>query len=302
MNIRAEDITYKKILVPLDGSALAEAALPYATFIANKHGSELILLTVGSTPSNKRINTFGRAYLEQQATKLEAEGTKVSTEIVYGNVSNKIVEFADKNDVDLIAISTHGYSGLKRLMLGSVAGKVIGNTYCPVLLIRSTDEAVPRVGCSKILLPLDGSFFSEVAIPYAEEMARGTGADIVLLAVTEVPDVPSDRSPAIKPSWEEYRDALAAESRQQAQSYLDRVKVAMKDRKVKVSSQIVTGDIAGSICDTVDCEHIDMVVMATHGRSGVSRLVFGSVARRIVDESTQVVLLVRPTVDKGDQT
>ena len=294
-------MAYKRILVPLDGSALAEKAVPYATFIAKKHGSQLFLLTVGSAPGSERINALGRAYLELKATKLKAEGVKASTEIVYGNVSDKIVEFADKNDIDLIAISTHGYSGFKRLMLGSVAEKVIGSTYCPVLLIRPTGEETPRVDCGRILLPLDGSFFSEAAIPCAEEMARGTGADIVLLAVTEVPDVPSDRSPAIKPSWEEYRDALAAESRQQAQAYLDRVKAAMKDRKVKVSSQVVTGDIAGSICDIVDCENIDMVIMATHGRTGVSRLVFGSVARRIADESRQPVLLVRPPADKGNQ-
>ena len=290
-------MAYNKLLVPLDGSPLAEKALPYATYIARKHGSEILLLTIGSAPGNQRIAALSRAYLELKAGQLKDEGVKAAAEIVYGgNVADIIVKYAEKNDIDLIAICTHGYSGFKRLMLGSVAEKVIGSTNRPVLLIRP--GAREASGLSRILLPLDGSFFSETAIPYAVEMARGSGASLTLLAVTEVPNVPSDRPADIKPSWEEYREALIQEARQQADEYLSRVKSEIEDKKVKVSCQVVVGDIADGICKVADCEKMDMVVMATHGRTGVSRLVFGSVARRIADESKQPVLLVRPEEER----
>ena len=291
-------MAYKKLLVTLDGSPLAEKALPYATYIAKKHGSEIFLLSIGSAPGNERIKALSCAYLELKQNQLEKEGVKATSEIVYGgNVAERIVEFADKHDIDLIAICTHGYSGFKRLMMGSVAEKVIGNTNRPVLLIRrgSKDEVA---GMGRILLPLDGSFFSETAIPYATEMARGLNATITLLAVSEPPVIPSDRPPDIKPSWEEYKKALVEEAKQQAEQYLDRVKGDIEKDKVKAKCQVVVGEIADGICSVADCENVDMVVMATHGRTGVSRLVFGSVARRIADESCQPVLLVRPMEEK----
>lgn len=297
MEEQTEDMTYNRILVPLDGSAIAERALPYAKYIAKQHKSELVLLTICAAGS-ERINGLSKAYLELKAGELKSEGVEASMAIAHGSVANKIVGFGAKNNIDLIAISSHGYSGIKRLVIGSVAQKVIGSTNLPVLLIRSGDTEMTKFGCRKILLPLDGSFFSEMAIPYAEEMARGTGADIVLLAVSESPEVPSDRSPAIEPSWEEYRDALAVETQQQARAYLNRVKSEMESRGVNATLHIVSGGVAESICDFAGCEDIDLITMATHGRTGVSRLVFGSVARRIADESCQPVLLVRPSSAK----
>jgi nucleotide-binding universal stress UspA family protein len=290
-------MAYSRILVPLDGSAVAEKALPYARLIARKHGGELVLLTVCTTGS-ERLNSPSKAYLELKVGELKSQGVKVSTAIVHGSIAEKIVDFGANNKIDLIAISSHGYSGFKRLVLGSVAQMVIGSTHLPVLLLRPEAAEVGEVGCKKILLPLDGSFFSEASIPYVEEMAVGLGADIVLLAVSEPPEVPSDRSPAIEPSWEEYRDALVAEARQQALEYLERVKAGLEDKGIRVTLKVVSGEVAESICDTADCEKVDMIAMATHGRSGVSRLVFGSVARRIADESCQPVLLVRPSLDR----
>ena len=291
-------MAYKKLLVPLDGSPLAEKALHYATYIAKKHGSEIFLLSISSTSRNERTTALSRTYLELKASHLEDQGVKTTIEIVHGSgVAENIVDFADKKDIDLITICTHGYSGFKRLMMGSVAVKVIGNTNRPVLLIRpgSKEEVV---GMGRILLPLDGSFFSETAIPYATEMAHGLNATVTLLAVTETPNVPSDRPPDIKPSWEEYRKALIDEAKQQAEEYLNRIKRDIEKSKVKAKCQVLVGDIANGICSVADCENIDIVVMATHGRTGVSRLVFGSVARRIADESYQPVLLVRPMEEK----
>lgn len=291
-------MAYKKLLVPLDGSPLAEKALPHAAYIAKKHGSEIFLLSIVSTSGNKSTTTLSRAYLKLKEDQLEKDGIKATIEIVYGgSVADRIVEFAEKNDIDLIAICTHGYSGFKRLMIGSVAEKVIVNTSRPVLLIRPGSK-VEEVGIGRILLPLDGSFFSEAAIPYAIGIARDLNATLTLLAVTENPNIPSDRPPDIKPSWEEYRKALIDEAKQQAGEYLNRVKVDIEKRKVKVKCQVVVGDIANSICSVADCENVDMVVMATHGRTGLSRLVFGSVARRIADESCQPVLMVRPMEEK----
>ena len=288
---------YRKVLAPLDGSELAERAIPYAKTIARNKGSEIILFTVSATASDERLGRPMKAYLELNAKEMSSQGIKASTAIVCGNVAEEIIEFADKNKVDIIVISTHGYSGIKRWMLGSVARKVLYGTCAHVLLIKSKTPKGSPVEFRKILLPLDGSPFSETPIPYVEELTRGTEAEVVLIVVSEPPVVPTYGTRPINPTWEKYQNTLWAEMQQQASDYVEKIKANFEKRGVKVKSQVIPGEL-GKVTETIiqvaQKENVNLIAMATHGRTGVSRWVYGSVTNRIVEQSLQPVLLIRP--------
>ncbi len=216
-------MAYQKLLVPLDGSDLAEKALPYAREIAKLKNSEVILFAVSITTSGGRRDRLLKSYLDVNAKELKSHRIKASTAIAYGDVAEEIIEYADKNKVDLVIISTHGYSGIKRWIMGSVTQKVLYGTCTPILLIKSKSPEVSTVEFKKILLPVDGSSFSETTFSYVEELAKGINTEIVLLEVSEPPIVPSYGNRPINPTWEEYRDTFWAELQQQALEYLGRV-------------------------------------------------------------------------------
>ena len=289
---------YKKLLVPLDSSELAERAIPYATAIAKSEGSEVLLLTVST--NSKELDRLMKAYLDINAKELELHNIKVSKAVAYGNVAEEVIKFAEKQKVDLIIISTHGHSGIKRWMLGSVAEKILYGTCTPVLLVKSKAQKVSKVEFKKVLVPLDGSAFSETSLPYVKELTQGAGSEIILPRVSEPPILPADRSPDIKPSWEEYRDMLMAEIKQQALEYLEKVKAGFKAGSIRI--QIVIGKATDSILQVAQKEKVDLIAMTTHGRTGVSRWVYGSVATKIVVESLQPILLIRPSTPKEPKT
>jgi nucleotide-binding universal stress UspA family protein len=290
-------VAYRKVLVPLDGSELAERAITYAKSLAKAKGSELIIFTV-SVASVGQLDRPMKAYLELKAKELQSQGIKASIAISYGNMADEIIKFADKNKIDLIIISTHGHSGIKRWVLGSVALKVLHGACTPVLLIKSRAHKISEVEFKKILIPIDGSPFSEASIPYVKEMAKETSGEIILLRVSEPPVLSADRSPAIKPSWEEYRNIIMAEIQRQAEEYLEGIKANIEKSGIKVRSQAILGKAAESILQVAKKENINLIAMTTHGRTGVSRWVYGSGASRIVEESLQPVMLIRPSVPK----
>jgi nucleotide-binding universal stress UspA family protein len=144
---------YQKILVPLDGSKLAEGVFPQLTNLA-RGGTvgEIILLSVVEIPSTwvaegidfmslkTELTDKAQTYLAEKQTQLRQIGLNINTEVIEGDAAHSIVEYATQNNVDLIAIATHGYTGIKRLMFGSVALRVLHDSYIPILLIRSPME------------------------------------------------------------------------------------------------------------------------------------------------------------------
>lgn len=289
----------QKILVPLDGSKLAERALPYAKAILAGKGGEVVLFTVaslaaaGKEPDQPLIPFIG-SYLDSIARDLESQKIKVSTAIGQGDAADQIIDHAGAKDIDLIVICTHGYSGVRRWAVGSVAYKVLQGCCNPILLIKSRALEVSQVQLKKILLPLDGSAFSEAAIPLAEELAAGTRADIILARVSPHPlDVPYTR-PIDERSWPAYLKQLTQEMEQQAKEYITRIESSFAKKGIKVQPRVFLGKPAEKLLEIADGEKVDLIVMSTHGHSGVSRWNYGNVAARITQESLQPVLLVRP--------
>ena len=182
---------YEKILVPLDGSELAEVALPYAEELAGKLGSEVTLLYVGRSTDDphahmrqfylQRMVEVIKRSAQESLEKPAAKEIKVKSEVLVGNPAEQIVDYADKENIGLIVMATHGRTGIRRWTLGSVADKVVRATKRPVVLIRAKD-AYPEVRetsiLNKVLVCLDGSAESEAVIPYIEDLAAKLDCEV----------------------------------------------------------------------------------------------------------------------------
>lgn len=294
---------YEKILVSLDCSALAEVALPYAEELAGRLGSEVDLVYVSELAEdpNQRVHQF---YLEKRAetTKESARRyiekgrrrvIKVKSTILVGNPAEKIVEYADEKDIGLIVMATHGQSGIRRWALGSVADKVVRATTRPVALIRAKG-ARPDVRekgiLNKALVPLDGSREGEAAVPYIAELASKLKAEVVLFQVLP-PGYYTTTAEGY--NYIIYPENLMASDKAHAKDYLEKVGARLKRKGVTVKSEVRFGNAAEEIIRLADEINADLVAMSTHGRSGVGRWVFGSVADRVLHEGNTPLLLVR---------
>jgi nucleotide-binding universal stress UspA family protein len=291
-------MAYKKILVPLDGSEIAEKALPFVKSIARLRNSNVILFAVSLTVFVDRRDRLFTSYLEANAKELNEEGIKTTTATSYGDVAREIVKYANNNNnkIDLIVMATHGYSRAKQWMFGSITQKVLYGTKIPVLLIKSKSPDV-SVEFNRILLPLDGSPFSESALPYAVGLAKNTKNEILLLHICEPPIVPSYGSRPISPTWKKHRDDMWAEMEGLSKSYLKKTMAALKKKGIKVKSKVIKAqgtEVTKTIMQISKEENTDLIIIATRGRSDVSSWVYGSIANRIVDEFSQPILLIRP--------
>ncbi len=296
---------YEKILVPLDGSELAEVALPYAEELAGKLGSEVTLLHVCES-SEEQYHHMHQLYLQKMVgvtkrgakkylAKPDAKTITVKSAVLPGHPAEQIVDFAEKQRIDLIVIATHGWSGIRRWVLGSVADKVVRATKQPVALIRAKGahhHTFAEATLNKTLLPLDGSKESEAVIPYAEELASGLEGEVVLLHVVPPPSpvyavVPGETAQI------PYTQAQVELLKVDAGSYLEKVTNSLKDKHIKVRSEVRVGNTAHEIIKLADEVHADLVAMSTHGWSGISRWALGSTADKVLNGGNTPLLLVR---------
>lgn len=197
---------YKNILVPLDGSKRAERILPHAVNLAGHFNDGLILVHVvephndfyGSQNSHK-FEAFddlsqqikqAKAYLIELKDQLEAEGHHVEDQVVHGNVVRTILRMAKKFDSGLIAMASHGRTGLSRVFYGNVAAAVLHQVNRPLFIIRAEDDEEQEwndVNMYKnILVPLDGSKRAERILPHVEELALRFGSSVILLRIVEL--------------------------------------------------------------------------------------------------------------------
>lgn len=311
---------YKKMLVPLDGSELAEVVFAYAKELAGRLSLDVTLLHVCS-PTEQELAPMHRSYTEHMAgiVKLQVEAiqkkvgiqpggkaVEVRGELVVGYPAEEILSYADENDIDLILMSTHGRSGIRRWAMGSVADKVLRASKVPVWLVRAgiPEEVVYDKWPSRtILVPLDGSELAESVLPHVEAVAKQRGAeivDVILLRVCEPPIISSDYPEAIMPlSWEEHVEQQMALCKRASEKYLASVEKRLKDAGLKVRSEALVGkpplgNPANEIIDYANRNPFNLIVMATHGRSGISRWAYGSVAARVLLGVSSPLFLVRP--------
>jgi len=310
----------KMILVPLDGSILSEQVLPYASTLARLLEARICLLRVVAESEDnglladtivatygvgaplaaqqarqahslELLNQNAERYLESHAALLNAAGLDVVVDVRYGRAADVIVEAALNQHVALIALASHGYSGLKRWALGSVADNLVHATSIPVLIVRGTAPTRAPV-ISRIMVPLDGSTLAEQALPLATELARSAHAELLLLraVVPAIADYPS--FPAHDKRIPQLGDALAA-LRHQAASTLDALAVELRTHEVDIRTRVVNGHAAEVLVDEAAHCDVDLIVMATHDYGGLRRWALGSVADTLVHTSATPLILVR---------
>jgi nucleotide-binding universal stress UspA family protein len=285
---------WERILVPLDGSNLAELALPYAEELAAALGSEVVLLYV-SEPAESHYRRMHQLYIEEMGGQMRKKIKKVSPVVLTGKPAEEIVGYAEKNDIGLIIITSHGRSGILSWATGSVANKVLQATTVPLLLIRCTKtqpKELPKCRLDRILLPLDGSAAGEAAVAYVQELMVRLGSEVILFGV--VPAGQHIRSVGGL-DYILYPEAQLAVFKREAGEYLDRIYQRLKDGKVRVELKVgdKSGDIAREILDFAEKNDVGLIAMSSHGHSGIERWVFGSIANKVVQASKVPVLMVK---------
>lgn len=306
---------YKKMLVVLDGSELAEIVFPYAKELAGRLDIDVILLHVysqimrGYAPMYKAYVETAAKSIRMQARQIqqslgteEARPVEVRGELVMGYHADEILRFAEDNAVDFIMMASHGRSGAQRWSIGSVADKILRASKIPVWLVHAdAEKAVPfdKWPNRNLLIALSGSDISEIVIPHAITIAKQKGApmDVVLMEVVEPPVAPTYYSPeltGIPLNWGQFVDQEVARSKKVAQEYLSGIEKQFHDESINVSSIILTGKPAEEIVSYADKNPYTVIIMATHGRKGLSRLVYGSVAESVLYGITNPMVLIRP--------
>ena len=277
---------YERILVPLDGSTLAEHVLPYARALSRAlHAPIELLQAFDPVPLHwvkpehgvyldRLTSSFhGHAleYLESIGASLRNLGVEVSCSAHEGDPAFVIVTEAQKEPNTLIAIASHGRSGITRWALGSVMDKVLHATTNPMLVVRSRDNQMPTddLGLKSVIIPLDGSALAEESLPDVVALTKALGLKAILVRVT--------------PHFE-------AESL----SYLHKIGEDLRIAGVPTEEErLLHGQPADSIVDFAQEVEDNLVAMTTHGHSGLGRWLLGSVTDRVVQHSGDPVLVVR---------
>ena len=300
-------------LVPLDGSELAERAVPAAAELARRAGAGLLLVHVHARLTADPIHVEGlpsldahlrplrreheQAYLDRASRRL-ARDVDVSVALLDGPVAATLVGHAERSGTRLIVMTTHGRGGFERVWLGSVADEMVRVSRVPLLLVRPEPGLAP-VPMRRVLAPLDGSVLAEAILEPALRLARlEPEAELILLTVvqpaTSLGWMPDPALAAAPPAQD------APDQKERARAYLEGVVRRLEASGLPVRARVeVAASIVPAILEIAREEQADVLALATHGRSGLVRLALGSVADKLVRGCRTPVLLFRPPPTEG---
>lgn len=270
----------QQVLVPLDGSVLADRVLFHLRKLLLRRGTTVRLLRAidEAPPQHGHERGFAGAHLDDQRRRLESLGARVETRIAEGDPAEEILQCAAERPPSLIAMSTHGRSGFDRWIWGTVAERILREAQQPLFLLnpRSLSEATHAVAGSfrRILAPLDGSEIGATVLPLVEAFARLYDSEVVLFHAAP----PSE---ATTPADEE---AIAS---------LNRHRKELEAAGVRARVEMRTESAAIAILDAAESEEVDLIAMTAHGRSGSARWAFGSVAEKVLRHAPCPILVKR---------
>jgi nucleotide-binding universal stress UspA family protein len=292
----------KRLLIPLDGSKLAESILPAAQYLALKFQATILLLHAIEKDAPQTIHgerhlsdvAEANAYLEQVAAELIRAGIPVERHVhdkEKDQVARSIIRHASELGADLILLCSHGASGMKSVLVGSVAQQVVQHDSTPVFLVRPNQN--PEWQCRKILVPLDSAPVHEPALPVAIEFARACSSSIE--AVTVVPTIKtlSAERAAIGSFLPATMTAMLDLAERGASDYVASVTSKLSADGFDASSFIMRGKPANEIVEAAKRVSADLIVMATHGRKNIESFWLGSVTPHVIENASCPVLLVR---------
>jgi nucleotide-binding universal stress UspA family protein len=304
---------FKHILVPLDGSELAETVLPVVSDLAKRFQATVILLhilekDVPETVHGQRHlgqSNEARQYLSTLTGQLAASGILVEMEVHEAresNVAESISDHARELKADLVVLCAHGRGGLRDVIIGSIAQQVIQQETIPVLLIHS--EQMPRaeaIAWKQIAVPLDGSSIHEAALPIAASIATKYEANIRLLSVVPTMETlrTKDAEAAIGRMLPSSTVAVMDFSAQELQKYLQKISQRMSGQGLTVSGIVLRGDPAPKIIETIETEGLELIVIATSGRRNFDAFWEESLTPKILSKSLIPALLLREARAEG---
>lgn len=304
---------YSRILVPLDGSALAEEALPAAIAFVRRAGKSGKLMLLRVTHMEYLVYSRGGpfevptgvhqevdAYLARLEAQMKSDGVPVEVVRAEGEPAIAIVSIAHDHHADLIIMVTHAREGTSRLIHGSIADRVLQASSVPVLLLKhgeQPDRVFSIQGRPHLLVPLDGSELAESVMLRAVSLASQMGASMTLLRSLDLPDltVAGTRRGGLPPAD---IGVIVPTARQHALQYLQQMQARTQAHGIPTAVLVTEGgaaeDIAGQAKELAQAGQTVMIVMATHGRTGVGRWLYGSVAGAVLHLADVPLLIVRP--------
>jgi nucleotide-binding universal stress UspA family protein len=300
---------FRTIVVPLDGSRFAEAALPAATHLARR-GRGRVHLIMAHQPAgapvrvgemaisfnelDSELKRREQSYVEDAAVRAcEVGWGPIEFRLREGPAGPTVCDEVGRMEADLVVMATHGRGAIGRFWFGSVAEYVVGHVSLPVLLVHPDhgEQLAGAEGASGILVALDLSEHSEAVLEPVTAMARLLQSPVTLLHVLEPFYPPESSAPdpvAQDPTITDVRRA-------DAQKHLDRIADRLRERCLSVSTRVMIGDPAGAtVLATLQDHSFGMVAMTTHGAGGLRHRLPGSVADRVIRAAEKPVLVVRP--------
>lgn len=310
-------LTIRHVLIPLDGSALAACALPWAVAVAQALAARMTLLRVLERPAISSATShhhdavdweMRRAEALSQLAKidhdLKARELTSAIALLEGRPAEQIINFARAQHVDLVVLSSHGEGGLTGWALSSTALMVIARTHSSVLIVpahAAEGQQIGDVRVRRLLVPLDCSPRSECVLPLATALARAHDAEMILAHVVPEPEMPR----RLPPSAEDLAVAsqVTARNRLEGERYLGDLRDRLVDRKVRVGTRIVVASRrARAIRAMADEADVDLVLVSAHGQTGDPHERYGSVAARLLGESSRPLILLQDLGFGREQT
>jgi nucleotide-binding universal stress UspA family protein len=295
------------LIVPLDGSELAERAMPLAAALAQASGDEIEFVHVLGSPADEasyfgfQTGAFDSAQFEAEVTALARQhNLAASSTLASGRPSEFIVHEAQRPGARAVVMASHGRTGIRRAYLGSVAEQVVRASPIPVLLMPAKAPApVSPWRPSRIVVPVDGSALSEAVLPLAADIAHKFSAQVKLLRVYPVPeDVVVDHARNVV----EPIDVQMDQTRSGAHRYFEPLLAGLERLHVTGHAETAFGEPVATILETAKRMAADLIVMTTHGRSGLARLFAGSVAEGVLRGSRVPLVLLGQAALNGDET
>jgi len=285
----------QQIAILLDGSYFAAQALPLTRIITKKTGATLTLLSSVKSHTPTYLEQYEdtksarETYLKKVEQELLLENLPVTHAVRPGHIGDATKEFVDENKVDLVITTTRGKSGAQHWLTGGVSRKLANKLDVPILLVKTENGTYTKI--ERILVALDGSIRSEQVLPYARALASAFQSELILLSVPAVPEGKDYRAAA------DIIEKLRQKAEVNMQKFLDAVARSLREEGIRVQTMVMGNRPAVTIVDVSEEVDADLIMITSRGRGGMDLFMMGSVAHRIIEQTTRPVLLV-PVHDK----
>jgi nucleotide-binding universal stress UspA family protein len=299
---------FSNILVPLDGSELAECVMTHVEALAGGHKNVAITFLYVVQPLDapmvqasyrKKIESEGKAAAQAYVKKLcsrVAFKDNASGKVLIGKAADTIVNFAEKSKVDLIVMATHGRSGVSEFFYGSVAEKVIHAAKVPIWMVKAASCQMSYANRKlTVLAPLDGSKIAENVLTHLKDLHKQlphNKLEIILMRVCEIFAPPITYPPPMAMGWDEYLIYETGRCKEICKTYLAGIQAKFSKSQMKTRAEILEGVPAEKVISYANKHSVDLIVMSTHGRTGISKWAFGSIAEKVLRGADCPVLLV----------